>query len=1389
MGMASRTRVFTLGRLSVFLFISLLILAGCGGSSVGNVAPQNRAVAGVAVKGPIMSAAIALYRINADGTRGALFQDGITTDANGDWDTVIPNNEKGPFIVVATGGSYVDEATGQTVSLGAGDELRGIYDPATGAFAPVTALTDAMLQTVQTMLANGNAADFDEAMNAVIAEYERVFGFNPLTTKPATLPAYDGTISEQKYALVLAGFSMLGVNHPGTGTQFEKTMRVVGDFAEDGDLYTLGIQPLRSAIRGYKQLPTTPDALSSQGIQIKTPNFTDNLFGGSGGGSGNLNLMVGDGLNPGYTWGGGDIFELSVVRVSAPTVIVWGIATPAQDGIASPVTHGTVPAGAEKTSGVIDPAAEELTLENGVQYRVSASRLNGDNGYTEFTATGVAPMTYDVSIDITGLSGSLTIANGGDNVTVNSDGTASLSTGLDDGAAYNITVSTQPEGQTCSVIDGNGTVSGADVTVAIDCVTSKYTVSAQVSGLNGSLVLQNNGGGDLSFTTDGTQAFATMIDHGAAYAVSVLTQPSGQTCTVSDGNGTATADVTVSVDCVTAPVNVTVSVNVTGLSGTVVLQNNGGDDLTFSADGTQAFSQTLASGGGYAVTVQTQPAAQICTVTSGTGTANSDVTIDVACSAASGFTVSVEMTGLNGDYRVQLVQGGLIEDLDISADGAYTYQSRMADGTFIFLRERFKPANQTCEMGTGSSGAITENRTVTITCTTETTLYPISVQVSGMNGTGLVIGNRYIQGETLGIDGDGTHDFTTRFTSGSIYRLTIEQQPSGNMCGFTAYPGGSVSASTVVDVVCAAEPPFGMLSVTGPGTSRFGDTYYAFSNIFNVFNQSILSSNWSDTVMDYKQLGFFTSPTNTVVSANFGDTLDSYDDTSSWSISVPTLATSGVSLDFVNNRIVFDNVELEPVGITTDGKIILNGSLGIDGDLSDFTPPVVGEAAQKCDRNMTSNSGSLTVTVIDDDNNGQPLQGAIVQLNRNGTKKTTGGSGTVNFGNVSGTHDVHVFKDGHTWVSFYCVQPMGPLDLEAIAEPLSGVASPNSVVDFNITTVTGLDTSNVVELVMMDDQGKQLGSAWDAYGGSYSNALVRLAGVAPGTTFTGTLWAIERAGTDTANADSSGNVLQRVSKDATQILGPQQFTSSDQNNPDPAIDISVAFMEPAPAVSEKGRITGVTAPNTVTNPTVQTRSWNLKADQYLEYNVQPVYPVIHTSYEPTGFPDGQKLGFLEAYGQRSGLFWAYQKAVMAPASEELVSAIADPASFPYQQANGVANPAVMWTPPTQVAGGGGLTLNNIKLVHAGSYEIRWSLFTPPGDSELELPNVPGAITQQNLMVGVSYELHGFTISFHGLSYGDGLEGSWHNRNAGDLDTTTDTYERTSNSFPFPTFTW
>jgi hypothetical protein len=199
-----------------------------------------------------------------------------------------------------------------------------------------------------------------------------------------------------------------------------------------------------------------------------------------------------------------------------------------------------------------------LGLITGTQVFTWGSGADADS-LTLNIGGSVAPTTYSVGGDVSGLTGTgLQLQNNGaDTLPVATDGPFTFVTELADNATYAVTVSAQPTGQTCSVTNGSGAIAATNVTnVAVTCVTNvipTYSVGGMVSGLTGAgLVLQNNGGDALAIAADDQFAFATELTDGAAYAVTVSTQPTGQTCSVTNGSGTiATADVTnVAVACV-----------------------------------------------------------------------------------------------------------------------------------------------------------------------------------------------------------------------------------------------------------------------------------------------------------------------------------------------------------------------------------------------------------------------------------------------------------------------------------------------------------------------------------------------------------------------------------------------------------------------------------------------------------------------------------------------------------------------------------------------------------------------------------------------------------------------------------------------------------------------
>lgn len=110
---------------------------------------------------------------------------------------------------------------------------------------------------------------------------------------------------------------------------------------------------------------------------------------------------------------------------------------------------------------------------------------------------------------------------------------------------------------------------------------SKYSVGGNITGLSGTVTLQNNSVNPTPISTDGSFTFSTPIAQGSPYSVTVGTQPVNQNCTVTNGSGIiGGADVTnVTVACST--VNTTLSVSATATipvntgSGTLTVTNTG----------------------------------------------------------------------------------------------------------------------------------------------------------------------------------------------------------------------------------------------------------------------------------------------------------------------------------------------------------------------------------------------------------------------------------------------------------------------------------------------------------------------------------------------------------------------------------------------------------------------------------------------------------------------------------------------------------------------------------------------------------------------------------------------------------------------------------------------
>ncbi len=314
----------------------------------------------------------------------------------------------------------------------------------------------------------------------------------------------------------------------------------------------------------------------------------------------------------------------------------------------------------------------------------SGSGGNGGGG-------GGATQSYTVGGTVSGLTGTglVLLDNGADNLTIIANGSFTFKTPIASGGTFNVSVFTQPSGQTCSVTGATGTVSGNVSSVQVACAASgtpgNYTIGGQVTGLVGSgLVLQDNGADNLAIGANGAFTFAATVT--SAYNVTIKTQPSNptQTCTVTNGTGTAAGNVT---DVQVACGNVfTVGGSITGLIGSgMVLQDNDGDNFKVTAAGnsTFTFATPLPTGATYSVTILTQPSnpTQTCFVANNTGTINGNITnLQITCSQPA-YSIGGSVVGLitgPGDTLELLLNAG--DNLFVSGDTSFTFSTPVTNG-------------------------------------------------------------------------------------------------------------------------------------------------------------------------------------------------------------------------------------------------------------------------------------------------------------------------------------------------------------------------------------------------------------------------------------------------------------------------------------------------------------------------------------------------------------------------------------------------------------------------------------------------------------------------------------------------------------------------------------
>jgi hypothetical protein len=191
-----------------------LLLFGCGGGEGSGTTGANGIISGAAVKGPISGGTVTAYAIT-NGTIGKQLAS-VTTDSQGNYNISI-GDYAGSIILQMSGGTYVDEATGATVTMAPGDVMTAVMTSlSTGTavtgiqITPLTSMAQAMAYNMAGGMTDANIA----AANAAIGNYFMVSDI--LHTQPMNpLVLGSGTGANQNmrnYGISIAAMTQYAAN-------------------------------------------------------------------------------------------------------------------------------------------------------------------------------------------------------------------------------------------------------------------------------------------------------------------------------------------------------------------------------------------------------------------------------------------------------------------------------------------------------------------------------------------------------------------------------------------------------------------------------------------------------------------------------------------------------------------------------------------------------------------------------------------------------------------------------------------------------------------------------------------------------------------------------------------------------------------------------------------------------------------------------------------------------------------------------------------------------------------------------------------------------------------------------------------------------------------------
>lgn len=344
-----------------------------------------------------------------------------------------------------------------------------------------------------------------------------------------------------------------------------------------------------------------------------------------------------------------------------------------------------------------------------------------------------------------------------------------------------------------------------------------FSIAGSVSGLRAgsTLILASSTATDAAWQTtaikdNGTFTLAMPVKANGSYAVSVGTQPIGQTCSVVNGSGAGVvANVSnLSILCSDFPFKIGGSVSGLAAGSSFTIENNKSDLTTITSNGPFQFASPIAQNGSYAVTLASQPIKQTCTVNLGTGSGlSSNVNnVLIVCSDPS-FKVSGSVLGLDPTDQVTLfnnlsdattVKGS---DPPNVGNNSFAFKTGVASNGSYTVTVATQPLEKICTvLNARGAGVIADVSNISVVCSPSS--LSVETKVAGLAATGDSLTLLNNGGDALTVTTNGAYQFKVAY--GGSYAVTVATQPKGKICTVGRGSGQAVTSPvTGTSVVCS----------------------------------------------------------------------------------------------------------------------------------------------------------------------------------------------------------------------------------------------------------------------------------------------------------------------------------------------------------------------------------------------------------------------------------------------------------------------------------------------------------------------------------------------------------------------------------------------------------